>query len=157
MRTSVKRAVIVGTALAVTVGAGAAYAAWTANGTGTVSAKAGTSQGVTGTAVTVDGVLYPGGKADAKISITNPNQFPVMVTQIAPNGTVTVAGAGCTAVNSAVALATKSLTQYIGAGDSVVVTLTDAVTMGDSSDNSCQDATFTFPVSLTATSTPKQP
>jgi hypothetical protein len=155
MRTSVKRAVIVGTALAVTVGAGAAYAAWTANGTGSATATAGNSQGVTGTAVTVDGLLYPGGKTDAKISITNPNQFPVMVTQIAPNGTVTVVGGTCTAVNSAVALATKSLNQYIGAGASVEVTLTDAVTMGDSSDNACQNAEFTFPVSITATSTPK--
>jgi hypothetical protein len=156
MRTSVKRAVIVGTALAVTVGAGAAYAAWTANGTGTATAKAGKSQGVTGTAVTVNGLLYPGGTTDAKISIANPNEFPVMVTDIAQNGTVTVVGNGCTAANSAVALVTKSLTQYIGAGATVEVTLADAVTMGDSADNACQDAVFTLPVSITATSTPKQ-
>lgn len=152
MRKSVKHAAVIGTALAVTAGAGAAYAAWVASGTGEAKAKATTAQQLTTSPVTVEGVLYPGATGDAKLTINNPNSYPVTVTGItstgisATGGTGTCAGTNVTFVNQT----GKSIA--VGALDKTDVTLTGAVSMIAGAEDGCQGATFTIAVSLSGVS-----
>jgi hypothetical protein len=82
MRKSVKRAVVIGTTLAVAGVAGAAWASWVASGDGTASAQAGTASELTTNVVTTDATLFPGVTGDSTISINNPNPYPVKVTSI---------------------------------------------------------------------------
>jgi hypothetical protein len=151
-------------ALAVLAGAGVAYAAWTASGTGTAGAKATTFQPLTVSAGATTALLYPGGSADAVVSITNPNPFPVKITQIGQDTTPgkyvsSDQGASCTDASGSTHPTGVTLTTATGtplasvpANSSAPVTLTGKVTMSAASDNGCQGATFAIPVTVTATS-----
>jgi len=161
-----RRAVVVGVALAVTASTGVALAAWTASGSGTAAAKAGTSSAVTGvtTTTTTSGTLVPGGSVPLVVNIHNPNAFPVTVTAItlaagAPTGTVVGAAnsAGtCTNANSAItttAVNATSLSIVVAAGgDNTYTTPTNVVSMASTSDNNCQGGTFSWSAAVTATS-----
>ena len=161
-----KRAVVVGVTLAVTAGTGIAVAAWTASGTGTAAAKAGTSSAVTGvtTTTTTSGTLVPGGSVPLVVNIHNPNTFPVTVTAVtvsagAPTGTVVGAANSsgtCTNANSAItttAVNATGLSIVVGAGgDNTYTTPTNVVSMATTSDNNCQSGTFTWSATVTATS-----
>jgi len=157
MRKITKRAAIFAAAGAVAVAtAGTAWAVWSANGTGSASAAAGSSVGVVASTATVapGQVLVPGGSASVFLKISNPNNFPVKVTAIADNPPITADTdhpdcdiTGVTFADQAglnIALAANA--------EDVPVTLTNAASMDNSSDDGCQGATFTIPVSLTAVS-----
>jgi hypothetical protein len=132
----------------------AAYAAWTTNGSGTASAKAGTSTPLTTSAVAVTtGLLYPNGPAgDVKITINNPNPYPVRVTQVAGNGAVTAAGGTGTCATTGVSFTTQNGTYDVAANSSATFTLSGAASMSSASEDGCQNATFTIPVALTGAS-----
>ena len=88
MRKITKRVAIFAAAGAVAVAtAGTAWAVWSANGTGSASAAAGSMATVTTSAATLapGQVLVPGGSANVFLTISNPNSFPVKVTTIADN------------------------------------------------------------------------
>lgn len=130
---------------------GVAFAAWTAGGAGSGYAKAGTAVALgTVSAVPVDN-LYPGGSADVEITIDNPNPYPVRVTSIAGAGAIT---SGITACDGAtgVTFADQTGTWDVPANASAPFTLTDAASMSNVSDNACQGATFTIPVTLAGAS-----
>ncbi|BCJ44223.1 hypothetical protein GCM10010168_10360 [Actinoplanes ianthinogenes] len=153
MRKSVKNAVVVGAVLAVTTGAGAAYAAWSATGTGTAAAKATTAQALTTESVTVDGDLFPGADGDAKLTIHNPNSYPVKVTTVT-GSTVTVDSghaASCAASNITFANQT-GLALTLAKGESKTFTLAKSVHMIADAEDGCQGATFTVAVSLSGVS-----
>lgn len=152
MRKSVKHAVVLGTALAVTAGAGAAYAAWVASGSGEAKAKAVTAMELTTSTVTVVGDLYPGATGNAKLQINNPNKYPVTVTGITGNGITVAGGTGaCASTNVTFAnQAEKSIN--VPAEGSTEVTLTGAVSMIADAQNGCQGATFTVSVLLAGVS-----
>jgi hypothetical protein len=145
--------VLVGVPLAGVL-ATAAYAAWTTNGTGTASAKAGTATPLTTSAVAVTtGLLYPNGPAgDVKITINNPNPYPVLVTQIASGGTVTAAGGTGACTTTGVTFTTQSGSFPVPATNSATFTLAGAASMSSASQDGCQNATFTIPVALTGAS-----
>jgi hypothetical protein len=85
IKTSRKFAVVAGTVAAVLIGGGVAAAYWTAGGTGTGSATAGTSTALTVTQVGTSSNLYPGGPSSpVNFSIANSNAGPAYV------GSVTV-------------------------------------------------------------------
>lgn len=97
--------------------------------------------------------LYPGGSGDLILRVTNPNSFAVTITAVSGNGTiVSDKGAGCNAATGVTFTNTTGLTQAVGAGASVTFTLTGKTAMSNASDNACQGAIFTVPVTLTATS-----
>jgi hypothetical protein len=132
---------------------GLVYAAWTTNGTGSGYAKASTAQSLTTSAVVPTATLYPGADGNVQVTINNPNSFPVRVSAIAGNGSVTAAGGigSCTA--SQVTFTNQSgLTIDIAAAGSTTSTLTNAAHMASNADDGCQGATFTIPVAITGAS-----
>jgi hypothetical protein len=97
--------------------------------------------------------LYPGGTGDLWVKVTNPNSFAVTVTAVSGAGTITSdKGAACNASTGVTFTNTTGLSQSVGAGATVSFSLAGKVAMSNASDNSCQGAVFTVPVTLTATS-----
>ena len=117
--------------------------------------KAVTAQNLTFTDVSGSAAaqLYPGATGDLILRVTNPNSFAVTVTGVAGSGTITSdKGAACNASPGVTFTNTTGLTQVVGAGASITFTLTGKTAMSNLSDNACQGAIFTVPVTLTATS-----
>ena len=150
-RTIVVLVVLVLAAIAVGVG----LSAWSIGGTGNGSAKATTASNITlaDASAFTSADLYPGATGNLKLRATNPNPFPVRITAVSGNGTITSdKGAACDA-STGVTLANQSgLTLDLAAGATATLTVPNAVSMSNSSDNSCQGAIFTVPVSVTAVS-----
>jgi hypothetical protein len=154
--TSKRRVVAAGVTLLGLAAAGLVYAAWTATGGGSGYAKAGSAQALTTTDVSAStaATLYPGADGDVLIRITNPNPYPVRLTDVTGNGAVT-ADAGHSTCGSDAGHPTgvtftnqTSQTIDVAASSSTQTTLTNAAHMSNASDDSCQGATFTIPVSL---------
>lgn len=126
---------------------GIAYATWSATGAGATTATAGTSSALT-VSGTVVGALAPGSSADLKVTVTNPSVRPVTVRTVVLNGSVG-ASAPCSTPGVTVTLpGTVSLT--VPAGSSADLTLANAVAMSTASSSNCQGATFTIPLTATA-------
>lgn len=134
---------------------GVAYAAWTAGGSGSGYAKATTAQalGTIDVSATTSATLYPGATGDLKLEIDNPNPYPVRITSVSGAGTITSdKGAACDA-STGVSFADQSgLTLDVPGSSSATFTLSGSVSMSNASDNSCQGAVFTVPVSLSGAS-----
>jgi hypothetical protein len=149
-----KKFIVAGGVVAGLMASGVAWAAWTADGTGAGYAEATTAVALTtdDVSATTVGQLYPGGSGDVKLTINNPNPYPVRVTSISGNGTITAdAGhSGCT--TTGVSFADQTGTWDVAANDETSVTLSGAASMSNASLNACQGATFTIPVSLSGAS-----
>jgi hypothetical protein len=131
-----------------------AFAAWTTSGTGQGYAKASSAAALSTNNVSgsTTAQLYPGADGDVKLQIHNPNPYPVRVTAIDGNGAITSdAGAACDA-STGVSYTDQSGTWDVAAGANLSVTLSNAAHMDNSSDNSCQGAIFTIPLSLSGAS-----
>jgi hypothetical protein len=130
-----------------------AYAVWTTNGSGSGYAQATTAQLLTtvDASASTSAQLYPGGTGDVELEIHNPNPYDVLVTAVAGNGVISSnAGAQCQGATTGVVFSDQSgLSISVPAGQTVPATLSGAVAMTNASDNSCQGAIFTIPVSLT--------
>lgn len=156
MRKRVSRKLAVVTTVLAVSAVGLVYAAWTTNGTGSGYAKAGTAQALSTVDVSAStsATLYPGGPAgDVKIEISNPNSYPVKVTGVSGNGTITAdAGhSGCTTTGVTFTDQT-GLNISVAANSSATATLTGAASMSNASLNACQGATFTIPVTISGAS-----
>ena len=144
-----------GITLAVLVAAGLAYAAWTANGTGSGYAKATNAEALTTVDVSAQAApeLYPGGQGDVVVRISNPNDYPVEVDDITGNGAITSSGGTGTCSTHGVTFADQTNQNLdVPANGETQVTLNNAASMSNASENGCQGATFTIPVSLTGAS-----
>src|SRR5829696_500353 len=86
-----KKFVVAGGVVAGMLASGVAWAAWTADGTGSGYAKATTAEALTTSDASASTVaqLYPGGTGDVKVTINNSNDYPVNVTSITGNGAIT--------------------------------------------------------------------
>lgn len=149
-----KKLIGVGVIATTLLAAGVAFAAWNASGAGSGYAKATTAQVLTTSdvAATTTAQLYPGGTADVKIKINNPNPYPVRITSITGNGAITSdKGAACDA-STGVTYTNQSGTFDVSANSDASFTLVGAVAMSNASDNTCQGAVFTVPVSLSGAS-----
>jgi hypothetical protein len=107
--------------------------------------------------------LIPGGTADPRVQLNNPNSFSVTIVGISQNGPVTVlGGAGCTSDsgtwpsltlgNSGVSVPTQTglnITVTAGPITNVVVHVANGASMNTASASGCQGATFQIPVTLT--------
>jgi hypothetical protein len=164
-----RRAGVLMAANAIVFAGGSAYAFWSANGSGTGSATAGSASGVNGNVTTVSSsssLLVPGGSVPLVVNVHNPNSFAVKISAVTLTNNQVPSSVGgspknsttCTAAASAVTLnsaaSQSGLTQSITAGGDATVSLTNAVSMGTGSDDGCQNASFTFTtgVSVTAAS-----
>jgi hypothetical protein len=148
--------------------AGLVYAAWTASGGGSGYANATTAQALTTVDVSASttATLYPGANGDLLLKIHNPNPYPVQVTSVTGNGTITADAShstcgsdgshptGVTYTNqTSQTINVPNATTDSGDGNgNKQVTLSGSVQMSNGSDNSCQGATFTVPVSLSGNS-----
>ncbi len=139
---------------------GGAYAWFSASGAGTGSATAGTMQPVTidTSSASPASALLPGDAADVVLTVSNPNDFAVVVVGVenVPDEAVSVTGAaGCTADNAWVSFLDQTGLEIPVPAHATgqVVHLTDAAVMSITSDNACQGAAFSFPVTVTAQST----
>jgi hypothetical protein len=144
-------ALIVLTVLA--AGAGVAFAVWTVGGGGSGTARATSALPLTTSVATPTAQLYPGiANSNLFLTVNNPNPFPVTVTSVNANGAAVpdaAHAAGC--VTTGVTFATQATAQTIPANGSLSFTV-GGVGMTNASDNGCQGATFTIPVTFTATS-----
>jgi hypothetical protein len=134
-----------------TMGIGVAYAAWTASGSGIGYAKASSAQGLgtLDTSATTAATLYPGATGDVKLKIDNPNPYPVRITAVSGAGTITSdKGSACDSSTGVSFTNQTALTLDVPASSSGTFTLAGAVAMSNASDNSCQGAVFSIPVSL---------
>jgi hypothetical protein len=139
--------------------AGVAFAAWTASGTGTGYAKAVTAQALSTLDVSAQtsADLYPGGDGDVKLKISNPNAYPIEITDVSGEGAITTASddAACDA-STGVSFEDQSYSNGSGldvpANGSATFTLSDAVSMSNASANACQGEVFEIPVSLSGQS-----
>src|ERR671936_1650682 len=84
----------------VLIGAAVAVGAWNTTGSGTGYAKASTASSLTlgdASASTVAD-LYPGASGNVKITVTNPNPFPVNITTVSQTASTSITsdkGASC--------------------------------------------------------------
>lgn len=142
-----KRVLTVVAALAVFLGAGVAFAAWTTNGTGSGYAKARTAQALTTSSIAAVEGLYPGGAGNVKLSINNPNPYTVSLSAINGTGSgITSGNSTCDASNS-VSFTNQNSGWNLLPGDNEI-TLTNAALMSTGSVDACQGLTFTIPVNL---------
>lgn len=134
-----------------TLTGGTAYAFWSAGGSGTGRAAATTAQPLATATATVGGaLLYPGATGDLALRVSNPNPFAVTVTAVTGNGAITSdKGTACDAATGVTLTDRTGLALVVPAGATQSFTLSGAVAMDNSSDTSCQGATFTVPVLLT--------
>jgi hypothetical protein len=135
---------------------GVALAAWNVTGSGQGSVGADTAVALVVEDFQLDDLLYPGLTTSGTLTVSNPNPFPVRITDV-EFGTIviTTAGPGCTVVASAVTFTDKTGVSLFLAADTadIELTLNTVATMGAASDDDCQGATFTAPIELTAEST----
>jgi hypothetical protein len=155
MKRFAKRGGITALTLGLFLAAGIAYAAWTATGGGSGYAKATSAQPLTTVDVSAStsATLYPGTTGDLLLRINNPNPYPVRVTGVSGAGTITSdAGAACNASTGVTFEDQAGLSLDVPASGAATFTLSGTVSMSNASDNSCQGAVFTVPVSLTGAS-----
>ena len=154
-RSGRRKAFIVAAAAVLVVAVGVAYAAWTAGGSGSGYAKATTAQALStlDVSATTSATLYPGATGDLKLEIDNPNPYPVRITSVSGSGAITSdKGAACNASTGVTFSNQSGLTLDVPASSSASFTLSGSVAMSNASDNSCQGAVFTVPVSLSGAS-----
>ena len=132
--------------------ASAAFAAWTVGGGGTGTATATTSQNLTTSAATTTAALYPGiTGSNLYLTVNNANPFPVTITSVNANGAATADAGHPTCVTTGVTYTTTAVSKVVPASGSTSFTV-PSVAMSNASDNGCQGATFTIPVTFTASS-----
>jgi hypothetical protein len=134
------------------LGAGTAFAYFTSSGHGSGTANTGTPLAVTVNEATgtVTTPLFPGSTGDLRVSLTNPNNYAVNVVGVTGNGTLTAPLAtGCTTTGVTVNTQTGLSLSVPANASAFTVDIAGAVSMGASSDNGCQGATFQVPVSIT--------
>ena len=132
-----------------------AFAAWTATGTGSGYAKATTAQVLTTVDVSASttATLYPGATGNVLLRISNPNPYPVTVTDVAGSGAiVSDTTAACDASTGVTFTDQTGLSLSVPASGAATFTLSGSVAMANSSHTSCQGAVFTIPVTLSGAS-----
>jgi hypothetical protein len=131
------------------------FGSWTVSssaGSGYSKAKVASSLTLSDASASTTAQLYPGGTGDIWIKVTNSNPFAVTVTSVTGAGTITSdKGAACDAATGVTFTNTTGLTQAVGAGATVTFSLAGKVAMSNASDNTCQGAVFTVPITLAAT------
>jgi hypothetical protein len=132
---------------------GVAWAHFTASGSGSGQATAGTIDTVTlsASAGTPSTPLYPGGTGDVSLEVNNPNHYAVTLVSVTSDGTITPDANHSSCTTTGVTFTNQNgLSTIIPASASNYrIDLAGAVSMGSSSSSGCQGATFSIPVTIT--------
>ena len=152
-----KRIIVLVVAVVAFVAVGVGIAAWSVTGSGTGYAKASSSTALTLSDATASTTadLYPGASGTVKLRVSNPNPFPVRITAVSGTGAITSdKGAACDASTGVTFVDQSGLTLDLAANatNQVLTLPSGSVTMSNASDNSCQGAVFSVPVSVTGAS-----
>lgn len=146
-----KRWAALAAAGAILTGASVGYALWSTTGTGTGRATSLTAQAVTAVGSTGVADLYPGfTDGELYLQITNPNPYPVTITQVTPSGVTSSDPTGCPSSN-VTADSLSGLSFAVPANGSASHVVPDVVNMASSAPNGCQTVTFTIDVTVTGT------
>lgn len=119
---SAKKLSVVLVSVAAASAVGVAFASWTSGGLGSASATSTTSKDSVIAAGTFAADLYPGALKSVTVSISNPNDYPVVVTQISEGSSAAVNGCAAGSVFSAGLgsdTSSVALAQDAGAGTSI--------------------------------------
>jgi len=159
-----RRRITVGLATAgavavISLGAGAAFAYWTNQGTGSGAVTTtGASSTVHVIAVTGGNDpstrLAPGQTSELVLELSNLNAYPVTISSITQNGDVTPnggtgPGAACSGGaggTTGVSVPSQAVSVVVASGGQVVVRIPAGASMNTSSASGCQGATFQIPV-----------
>lgn len=139
--------------------AGVAFAAWTSDGTGSLTAQSTTSEDSVIAAGTYAADLYPGAAKSVTVTISNPNDYPVLVTSLAAgsSGVVNTTCVAGTVTGDARALDATGLVQSDGTTKTVAAngsgTYTVTTRMAASAADACKSQTFTLALTATIVST----
>ena len=136
---------------AVTAG-GLAFATWSADGSGSGTAKALTAQTVTVAATTGAADLYPGfSDGDVHFTLSNTNPYPITFTSMSA-GTITSSDpTNCPSTHVTVDNATGLSVAVAANGSNVARSIADVVNMASGAPDGCQGVTFTIALTLTGT------
>lgn len=152
-RLTSKRALVALSGLAVLAVAAVAYAYFTSTGSGTATAKVGTSSPIT-LKGTVTGNLYPGSSSQISFTVDNPSSGAQRVGTITLTGITVDAGhSTCSAVitggNPDFAMPAVAVNATFPAGNGQAVTPKGTLTMNDTgvNQNACQGAELTLALS----------
>jgi len=135
--------------VAVVAGGGAAWALWSAGGTGSGRTTALTAQSITVTAATGPASLYPGATdGDITFTLTNPNPYPVRMTAMT-SGAITSSNPACATTNITVAPATGLTLDVAANATTGLQSINNVVSMVAGAPDACQGVTFTITLTLT--------
>jgi hypothetical protein len=90
-----------------------------------------------------------------KITVTNPNPFPVKITTVAQTPSTSITsdkGASCNSSTGVTFTTQSGLNLTLGASATDTFTLSGAVSMSNASADACQGAIFSIPVDVTGVS-----
>jgi hypothetical protein len=153
-----KKIALAGSLIGASLVSGVAFAAWTADGTGSGYAQAKTAQAVNTVSATTTAELYPGANGSLYLSVANPNDYPVTVTAVSNDTTAgkaiktTDATTACDNATGVTFTNQTGLSQVIPAHSAGTAFTVSGVHMSNSSDTSCSGKTFNIPVSISAAS-----
>jgi hypothetical protein len=152
-RITKKRALVALSCITVLALATGAYAYFTSTGSGTATAKVGTSSAVT-LKGTVSGTLYPGASSQVSFTVDNPSTGTQRVGTITLTGITVDAGhSTCSTLigggNPDFSMPAVAVNATFGPGNGQAVTPKGTLTMNDTgvSQNACQGADLTLALS----------
>jgi len=149
-----KRLAVIAGGLSLVLAAGVAFAAWTANGSGSGTAKALTAQTVTINADTGTADLYPGSNGKVYFTLTNTNPYSITFDKLtAASVTSSSDEVNCPntnlSINSAITLP-LTVSLPVGANTtSAQESISNLVSLAHAAPNGCQGKTFTISLTLT--------
>lgn len=153
MKASKKVVALVGVALGAFAIGAIAFAAWTSNGVGTGKAASTTNKTSEISADAFAADLYPGATKAVTVKVSNPNDYPVIVTGIAAGSSDKVGGCAADSVRTDGRNDAKGLVQADGktvsipANSAGVYQLDSRMTNNPS--DACKSQTFTLPLTAT--------
>jgi hypothetical protein len=149
------RLILAVSAVAIVATTAVTFGSWSVSssaGSGYSKAKVALNLTLSDASASTTAQLYPGGTGDLWVKVSNPNPFAVTVTSVTGAGAITSdKGAACDASTGVTFTNTTGLTQAVGAGATVTFSLAGKVAMSNASDNTCQGAVFSVPITLAAT------
>ena len=148
---SAKKLSVVLVSVAAASAVGVAFASWTSGGLGSASATSTTSKESVIAAGTFAADLFPGALKSITVSISNPNDYPVVVTQISDGASAAVNGCAAGSVFSTGLgsdTSSEALAQDAGAGTQIAangsgVYRIQTRMIGDAT-NACKAQTFSL-------------